>query len=176
MADFGDGIAYQLALDLYQASQIEPGHLGPEIVKPDLDPDVQRAVALDYIATKVLPGALSEVSIPFRKATRYGDVKSFIAGAFPTMSEADQLVLVAEGEALYISAATSFGRSELNKRISSNAAAYDTDSDQDRIQGNQRLAKLLEWASDIIAGALSSTPPNPARVMHGGSVSNVYTW
>lgn len=135
---------------LYQASQIEPSDLGEAIVSPDDDDATQLAEALSWLSDNVLPIADAEVSVPFLKVCGYDTVAGFVNGRFAAVLEATRTGWIAKGSALYDGAVLSYGRSEINKSINSNDQSYDRDSDQDRIQGNQRLEKLLEWASVLI--------------------------
>lgn len=138
------------AEQLYKAAQLEPSSFGARIVDPQLSESEQEAVAVSYISTDVLPGAKAEVSVPFRQRTGANNVRAFLEARFTTLDLTTREELISEGEALFDAAVKSYGRSELNKIVASNAAEYDKDSDQDRIQGNQRLAKLLEWAGTCV--------------------------
>lgn len=135
------------AEQLYQASQLEPADLGEDVVSPELDNEEAKAAMLAWITANVLPGANAEVSVPFRRASGYGTVAEFIAARFPEKTENEQAALTTEGVTLWDFAVRSYGRSEINKSINSSSETYDRDSDQDRIQGNQRLEKLLEWVA-----------------------------
>lgn len=140
------------ASQLYNAAALEPTQLDEDIVSPSLNDAAKKAAAIDYLESDVLPGALAEVAIPLRHATGYGSITALIAGTYPDATAEVQAALVAEGEPLFDAAVKSYGRSEINKLIDSNDASYDRDSDQDRIQGNQRLEKLLQWAALMVAG------------------------
>lgn len=135
---------------LYQAAQIEPASLGEDIINPEDDESTQRTNAIAWIGTNVLPGADAEVSVPFLKVTGYDNVKDFVNGAFPKVAQDVRNGWISKGEALYDAAVKSYGRSEINKCINSMSETYDRDSDQDRIQGNQRLEKLLEWSTVLL--------------------------
>jgi hypothetical protein len=128
-------------LQLFNATTLEPEDFGAEVVSPDLDEEGKLQAALDYIEVNVLPGARSEVMLPFRKAmndfTTQIDEDSLLGIFGPSTYE--------EIIALWDAAEISYGRSELNKRIDSNADSYDKDSDQDRLQGNNRLEKLVDY-------------------------------
>lgn len=135
---------------LLQASQLEPSDLGEEIVSPDDDATTQMAAALAWLTANVLPIADAEVSVPFLKVTGYDTIAGFIDGRFADVESETRAGWIAKGDALYDGAVLSYGRSEINKSINSSSDVYDRDSDQDRIQGNQRLEKLLEFASALI--------------------------
>jgi hypothetical protein len=135
---------------LYQAAQLEPGDLGEGVVDPELSDEAQKLAALDWLSENVLPIADAEVSVPLLKVCGYDTVTGFINGRFSSVLEATRTGWIAKGNALYDGAVLSYGRSEINKSIDSNDQSYDRDSDQDRIQGNQRLEKLLDWASALI--------------------------
>jgi hypothetical protein len=135
---------------LYQAAQLEPGDLGEDVVSPELGDEAQKQAALDWLTENVLPIADAEVSVPFLKVCGYDTIAGFINGRFSSVLEATRTGWIAKGNALYDGAVLSYGRSEINKSIDSNDQSYDRDSDQDRIQGNQRLEKLLDWASALI--------------------------
>lgn len=137
------------AEQLFKAGNLGPSFFGIEIVDPMADDGDQKAQALAYIESDVLPGARAEVSVPFRLKTGHSNVREFIETRYPQMLSSSRESLIGEGEALYDAACKSYGRSELNKMVDSNAESYDKDSDQDRIQGNQRLQKLLDWAASI---------------------------
>ena len=138
------------AENLYQISQIEPASLGEEIINPEDDDSTQRVNAITWIGANILPGADSEVSIPLLKATGYDSVAGFINGRFADVDGDIRSGWITKGEALYDAAVKSYGRSEINKCINSTSEIYDKDSDQDRIQGNQRLEKLIQWALILI--------------------------
>lgn len=138
------------AENLYQASQLEPADLGEDIINVDDSDADQRAAAIAWIDANVLPIADSEVSVPLLKATGYDNVTAFINGAFPLADSIIRADWIVKGEALYGGAVTSYGRSEINKCINSTSKTYDQDSDQDRIQGNQRLQKLIAWVMALI--------------------------
>lgn len=138
------------ALSLYQASQLEPAALGEDIIDIDDTDADQRSAAIDWVDSAILPGADSEVSVPFLRATGYDNVADFINLVFPSVASLTRTGWIAKGQALYDFAVTSYGRSEINKCINSNSKTYDDDSDQDRIQGNQRLQKLIDWALALI--------------------------
>jgi hypothetical protein len=146
------------AQQLYQAAALDPSALGPDIVNPDLDDDSQRAAVIAFLESDVLPVALSEVSVPFMRASGFPDVTAFIDAKFSDKTEEQRGVLAAPGVALYDAAAKSYGRSELDKLVDSNAQSYDRDSDQNRIQGNQRLEKLLGWVGMILDLAQGDEP------------------
>ena len=154
---------------LHQASQIEPADLGEEIVDPEISDAAQHAAMLAWLDENVLQVADSEVSVPLMKVTGYDDVAGFINGRFPDLAEVTREQWIAKGNALYDGAVLSYGRSEINKCINSNSEAYDKDSDQDRIHGNQRLQKLLDWAQILIETGGSGSSGN------NGSVINAYT-
>lgn len=154
------------ARQFYDAATISSSDFGVDVVAPELDEEGQLNAALAYIDSEVIPGARSEISIPFRNAL----------GEYREKLDDDSLRYIF-GEASYQEvirlwnlAEISYGRSELNKRIDSNATEYDKDSDQDRIQGNQRLQKLLDFVAnwkkerDLILNP--PPPPKPAPVSH----------
>jgi hypothetical protein len=127
---------------VYNAAQLTPSFFG-SAVDVDATEEDQLAQALSYIETEVLPGARAEISLPVRRAL--GNMTSPLDDAG---LEALFGVVAPEVKALWDAAETSYARSELNKRVSSNSTNYDQDSDQDRIQGNQRLQKLLDWIAE----------------------------
>lgn len=139
---------------LLQASQLAPDMLGADAVDPDATAEEQKQAALDWLRDNVLPLADAEVAVPLLEATGYDTVADFVNGRFPDSSNIAQATRdkwIAKGESLYDAAVLSYARSEVNKSIASSAEEYDRDSDQDRIQGNQRLEKLLTWARTLIA-------------------------
>lgn len=149
---------------LHQASQLEPADLGEEIVDPDLSGSAQHAAMLDWL-DGVLQLADSEVSVPLMETTGYEDVDGFINGRFPLVAVETRNAWISKGNALYDGAVLSYGRSEISKCINSSDANYDKDSDQDRIQGNQRLQKLLKWAQVLIeTGGSGSSGNNGSTV------------
>jgi hypothetical protein len=77
-------------------------------------------------------------------------VDDFIDQRFPFVLDDVRAGWKVKGNALYDGAVLSYGRSEINKSINSASETYDKDSDQDRIQGNQRLQKLIDWATALI--------------------------
>ncbi len=167
-----------MALDansIYKAASLDPAQFGAEIVDPESEADEQRQQVLDYIDSDVLPGAKSEVSVPFREVTGYGTIADFAAARFADLGDSARNALIAEGEALYDTAVKSYARSELNKTIDTDAEAYDKDSDQDRIQGNQRLEKLLVWARTVMKSD-SSTGEEESRIPRSVSVRVRRTW
>jgi hypothetical protein len=135
---------------LFQAAQLEPGDLGEDVVSPELGDEAQKQATLDWLTENVLPIADAEVSVPLLKVCGYDTVAGFINERFASVLQATRDGWIAKGNALYDGAVLSYGRSEINKSIDSNDQSYDRDSDQDRIQGNQRLEKLLDWASALI--------------------------
>ena len=106
-----------LATSLYKAASLDPAQFGAEIVDPESDATQQRQQVLDYIDSDVLPGAKSEVSVPFREATGYGTIVDFAAARFASLGDSARDALIAEGEALYDAAVKSYARSELNKTV-----------------------------------------------------------
>jgi hypothetical protein len=163
------------AAALYKAASLDPAQFGPEIVDLESAADEQRQQVLDYIDSDILPGAKSEVSVPFREATGYGTVAEFVNVRFPSLSATAREELLTEGEALYDAAVKSYARSELNKVVDTDSEAYDKDSDQDRIQGNQRLAKLITWAQTV-ENSTSSTGVEESTIPVSTSVRVRRVW
>lgn len=163
---------------LYQASQLEPADLGEDIIDPDEGEPQQKAAAIAWVAANVLPIAESEVGVPLLKVTGYDNIADFIGGRFPGVGPTVREGWIARGNSLYDGAVLSYGRSEINKCINSTSETYDRDSDQDRIQGNQRLAKLLEWAEILIrTGGHGSAHANDAgRNIASTSIRNVFVY
>lgn len=153
---------------LHQASQLEPADLGEEIIDPDLSESAQHAAMLVWL-DGVLQIADAEVSVPLLKITGYDTVAGFINGRFPLVSVETRNGWISKGNALYDGAVLSYGRSEINKCINSNSEHYDKDSDQDRIQGNQRLQKLLDWAQILIETGGSGSGGNNGSAINGFS-------
>jgi len=127
------------AREVYDAAQLTPAFFGTAIDFSGM-PQEQEAQALAYIKTEVLPGAEAEVSVPVRE----------VLVNFSVALDDDGITLIfgtvaVEVLKLWNFAVLSFARSELNKRVASSLAEYDKDSDQDRIQGNQRLQKLIAF-------------------------------
>jgi hypothetical protein len=163
---------------LFQASQIEPADLGEDVVDPELSDEAQKQAALDWLTEKVLPIADSEVSVPLLKVSGHDSIAGFINGRFTSVSQVAREGWIAKGNALYDGAVLSYGRSEINKSINSNDQSYDRDSDQDRIQGNQRLQKLLDWASALIETNAAGDAVGIPRLqdLHSQSVRVVKKW
>ena len=151
------------AEQLYNACQIVPNALGEAIVDPNASDNDQKAAAIAYIASDVLPGAISEVSVGLRSASGKGTIADFIACRFADSSSEEAIALTTEGEALFDAAAKSYGRAEVNKVINTDRREYDEDSDQDRKQGDAKLKKLLDWVSMVIA----NTNGNPLECPDG---------
>jgi len=135
---------------LCQQSNLEPTDLDESIVSPDDDESGQLAAMEAWVEENVLPIADGEVSVPLLKATGFDTVDDFIDQRFSSVSDDVRTGWKEKGNALYDGAVISYGRSEINKCINSTSDEYDKDSDQDRIQGNQRLQKLVEWATTLI--------------------------
>lgn len=134
------------ALELWNASTLEPADLGSIvneegelIIGLDATDAEQSAAAVAWVATKILPIATAEVGVPVRNAL--GDYLMILddVGLTAKFGAFAQEIIP-----LWNGAQICYGCSELNKRVDSNNVAYDKDSDQDRIQGNQRLQKLLD--------------------------------
>lgn len=138
---------------LYQASQLHPSMLGEDIIDRDADEEAQREAAIAWIESTILDGADAEVSIPLDTISGYDTLEELVAAALPTATSEARARRVLKGEKLYDLAVLSYARSEINKSIASNAPSYDKDADQDRIQGNDRLKKLLAWAEMLGARA-----------------------
>lgn len=145
------------ALRLIQASQIDRSSLG-DIVPSTLSDDAAQAALIDWVEENPLAIAVAEVAVPFQKVTGYVSVPSFVNGRFPHVPDDERTLAIQSFQALWDGAVLSYGRSELNKVIDSNSETYDKDSDQDRIQGNQRLQKLLDGASSMIANQGQPVP------------------
>lgn len=142
------------AEDLYRQSEVRPSDFGKDIVPPRGTEDEKRALAVDHIEKKVLPLAIAEVEVPYLKASGGYSIPlpdAIVLARYPKMNPAGILSINAQLASLYDAAVLSYGRSEINKQINTNAAEYDKDSDQDRIQGNQRLEKLLCFITDLRA-------------------------
>lgn len=136
---------------LCQQSNLEPRDLDESIIDVDATDADQKTAMIAWVNLNVLPIADGEVSIPLLKATGYDTVDGFIDNRFPTVDNTIRSGWKLKGDALYDGAVLSYGRSEINKCINSTSDEYDKDSDQDRIQGNQRLEKLIMWANALIA-------------------------
>ncbi len=153
------------ALDLFQAATLDPAVFGVDVVSPDLDEAGQLAAALEYVERKVLPGTAAAVALPVRKALGNFSVTftpTAIYKLFGTMAGDEVMAQWRDTE-------ISFGRSELNKRLDTNAKEYDADSDQDRIQGNQRLKTLIDYVTAWRENELKGMPKSGGRF--GVSVS-----
>lgn len=135
---------------LCQQSNLEPTDLDESIISPDDDAATQLAAMNAWVDANILPIADGEVSVPLLEATGYDTVDDFIDQRFPAVSSTVRTGWKTKGNALYDGAVLSYGRSEINKSINSMSTEYDKDSDQDRIQGNQRLQKLINWATALI--------------------------
>jgi len=135
---------------LCQQSNLEPTDLDESIIDPDDNASDQQLAMLEWIDANVLSIADGEVSVPLLETTGYDTVDDFIDQRFPKVSIVVRTGWKTKGNALYDGAVLSYGRSEINKCVNSTADEYDKDSDQDRIQGNQRLQKLIEWAMTLI--------------------------
>jgi hypothetical protein len=143
------------AEQLWDASGLQPAHLGEEIVDPSADDAAQKQQALDYLTASVLPVAKSEVSVPFFKASNGYDVPlpdDLLLQRYPRLTSDQRAKIGEELSTLYDGAVLSFGRSELSKRIASDANEYDEDSDEDRKTARDQLRKLLDLMNDIIVG------------------------
>lgn len=135
---------------LIAAAQIKPVDLGiyladspsfADATREEIDAAEQFAL-VQKVETEILPGAISEVRVPVFEAASLG----FEEGTTALIGAGDDFNL------LFDLAVLSYGRSEINKQIDSNSKTYDADSDQDRIQGNDRLKKLI---ASVNAGALT---------------------
>lgn len=135
---------------LCQQSNLEPTDLDESIINPDDDASIQLAAMIAWVDANVLPIADGEVSVPLLETTGYDTVDDFIDQRFASISSTVRSGWKTKGNALYDGAVLSYGRSEINKSINSTSSTYDQDSDQDRIQGNQRLQKLINWATTLI--------------------------
>jgi hypothetical protein len=158
---------------LYLAASLDPTQFDEDIISPELDEAGQKAALIAHINTSILPGAKSEVSIPFRRVTGYGMVADFVNNhtRFALLSSDEKSALIAEGEPLYDLAVVSYGRSELEKQVDTDAAEYDKDSAENRVQGNNRLQKLLDWATDVISGGASGSSDVPRSSIATARVS-----
>lgn len=158
------------AQQLYKAGQLKPSSFGDH-VDPNADDEEQIEQAIQFIEEEVLELSESEVSVPVSTALKLPDApldNDSLLSIFGAVSGKRVI-------ALWNAAQTSYGRSELNKRVNSNNDEYDEDSDQDRIQGNQRLQKLLDfiqqWQRDRTSGTATDN-----SIPSSGSVSIVSTW
>jgi hypothetical protein len=145
---------------LVDAVQLTPDMFG-SIIDSELSEDEQVAQLLEHVQSNILEGAQSEVDAPLMQATGGYSVPlpdEVIERRFPALSEAQREAINATATRLYDLAMVSYARSEMNKQVASNAEAYDRDSDQDRIQGNQRLEKLIAFVTDIVFGASTDNP------------------
>lgn len=142
--------------------------LGEDIVDPSTDFEDQKLAVFAWLDVNVLPIADAEVSVPLLRVTGLDSVADFV-NSFTAVAQAQRDAWILKGASLYDGAVLSYGRSEINKTIDSNAEGYDKDSDQDRIQGNQRLAKMLEWATALIAS--NSTTGNSSDDVSSAPVS-----
>lgn len=165
------------ARQLYDAAQLEPADFG-SVVDPDANEEEQLQQALDYLESdavaesSILNSSFSEVSLPVREVL--GNYTSSFSNVEIRKIFGDHLGL--EVISLWDAAQTSFGRSELNKRVDSSSKSNDEDSDQDRIQGNQRLKKLLDF---LTRWKMAQTPPVPQASLsdyRSGSVRVVGRW
>lgn len=170
------------ALQLYKAAQLEPADFGGEVVDPDATDAEQLAQALAYLesegeagASSILTSSFAEVSLPVRKLL--GNYTSPLTNE--GLSTLFGEILGPEVISLWDAAQTSFGRSELNKRVDSNSSSFDKDSDQDRIQGNQRLKSLLDFLTGWLAaqqnGGIAESEDVADR-LYSQSVPVVSTW
>jgi len=161
------------ALELIEAAQVTPAELGSKI-NPKGSPEQQQAAMVVWLDNNVLSLARSEVTVPLLETAGSTSWSTFIDTRFPQVPDAARTQWKAEGEELFDAAHLSYSRSEYNKQVKSSSDEYDKDSDQDRIQGNQRLAKLLSLATTLIktGGQPGVMPPTPAtEAEQSGSVS-----
>ncbi|BCM88730.1 hypothetical protein IAD21_00572 [Abditibacteriota bacterium] len=159
------------AQQLADAASFSPDFFSADVIDPSLTEDEQKAQLLDYISSEVLPLANGEVEIPVRKAL--GDFTSALDndGLTAMFGNVGSSVI-----ALWDAAETSYGRSELNKRVNSDNAQRDTDSDQDRIQGNQRLQKLLEFVATWVALQPGSEESTETVLESTQGVETTFVW
>lgn len=172
------------AEQLYKQANINPTDFGEEIVPATVtNPSQQRDLAIAHIEALILPGAVSEVSVPLMMVSRGSDLPlplEDIVARYPDL-EGDvdaQNAINASMQTLYDEAVTSYARSEINKQVSTNTKSYDEDSDQDRKQGDAKLQKLLDLVVSILAGTPDILPPEnfATRPLPSVGVKTTFGW
>lgn len=122
---------------------------------------------VDAIDLRILPIASDEANGAVDtelKGASYVDLDSLFAAwaskNHPT--EDAQAVAVSTLRAQYAvkleGAIVAYGRSEIRRWVRSIAPAYGEDGNDNRIQGNQRTAKLIEWIQSLINDVAVSEP------------------
>ncbi|RYX83966.1 hypothetical protein EON83_12575 [bacterium] len=158
------------AFQMYTAAQFTPDFYGSAIGDAPTEAE-QIAQAVAFIDLEVLPLANSEVEVPVRKALK--DMVSPLDNAGITTLFGHMAPSVIK---LWDAAQTSYGRSELNKRVKSDNEERDKDSDQDRIQGNDRLKKLLDFVVEWVALQPGGDEQTESLTETTQSVETVFVW
>jgi hypothetical protein len=167
------------AQQLYQAAQLEPSDLGEEIVPPRDTEEEQKAKALAYVEANILPGAESEVAVPYNKASKGNPFPlpdALISAKWPNL-DADGIARVSDNIArLYDDAVISYGISKINRQIDTASESSDKDAAQDRKDADAKLAKLIDTVTDILLGPEVIATKNKERSPQSVAVKTVFTW
>lgn len=151
------------AEQVYLQANINPSDFGTEIIPYDAVEEDQKRLAIAHIETYILPAAVSNVEVPWLQVAHGSSLPfplAVLVHKYPGVdqSRADEINLQLSN--LRDSTILSYARSEIMKQVATNNKSYDTDSDQDRRNGDMKLAQLLDMVKTIVTA-------NPGVVVGG---------
>jgi len=129
--------------------------LGYDAFDYDTDAEVEA-----MIEGAVLPIAAAEVDTAVGvDLGSFPSVAALLLARFPG-DDVAQTAALAQFEALHHASEISFGLNDLFRRVASRAPEYYQASNDNRIQGNQRLAKLREFLRNLVSGVPGDATDN----------------
>jgi hypothetical protein len=163
---------------------LTPEMFSTQIIDPERTEDEQKADLIAHVESEIIAKAKSQLTIPVRTALGGRGLpltSAFVESKLPDSSEEDVAAIIQEVNDLADAAIESYASSEINKQVASNADEYDSDSDQDRIQGNNKRDSLIAFLKALVSGSLTpanesddGVPVVPYLISTVGSVESVW--